>query len=79
MEMGRRTREGCLTLWHLSYVLVKPGRLGRSEYLAIGWPCSRQEDQEPVHRGGKAWDVRAVGAEDLARERGLGAEGGRSP
>lgn len=26
------------------------------------------EDQEPVHRGGKARDVRAVGAEDLARE-----------
>lgn len=32
-----------------------------------------------MHRGGKARDVRAVGAEDLARERGLGAEGGRSP
>ena len=79
MEMGRRVREGCLTLWYLSYMLVKPGRLGCNEYLAIGWPCSGQEDQEPVHRGGKAWDVRAVGAEDLARGRGVGAEGGMSP
>lgn len=32
-----------------------------------------------MHRGGKAWDVRAVGAEDLARGRGVGAEGGMSP
>lgn len=33
---GKEDQGSCLTLWHLSYVLVKPGRLGRSEYLAVG-------------------------------------------